>query len=230
MFGIDPKELVRRSLVASDPLPPETPLARTIAELAHACDVPAVQVWLAPSDPRACVGYLTTPPSLVVGAEVAALPMGVQQRFRLFSALFLIREAQWGPAGLIGPTDLSFALAAGIREGLDVLPPGITAAEREPIEGEARRLHKTLPRRERERLRGLAQAFLDRATIFDARLSISAVHAAARRAALLSCGDAEAALGELASEVGPHGNEVVDLARFVLSEEYPALRKEFGWA
>ena len=230
LLGVDARELVRRSLVAGEPVRPDTTLAMAIGDIARACGVPDLQIWLAPADPRACIGYLTTPPSIVIGAEVAALPIAVKHRFRLARTMFLIRECQWGAAGLVGPTEMALALAAAIREGLDALPPGVTAAEREPIEAEARRLHKALPRREREQLRGVAKAFLDRAASYDARLHVQAVHQAASRSALLVCGDAEAALGETAAEFGPRGIEVVDLIRFILSEEYQALRKEFGWA
>jgi tetratricopeptide (TPR) repeat protein len=230
LLGVDPKELVRRGLVAGEPLRPETTLAMAIGDIARACGVPEVQIWLASSDPRACHAYLTTPPSLVVGAEVAALPIAVKHRFRLARTMFLIREAQWGAAGLIGPTELALALAAGIREGLDALPPGTTATEREPIEAEARRLRKAMPRREREQLRGVAKAFLDRAAHFDPRLHVAAVHSAAVRSALLVCGDAEASLGETSAEFSARSNEVVDLVRFILSDEYQTLRKEFGWA
>jgi hypothetical protein len=87
-----------------------------------------------------------------------------------------------------------------------------------------------MPRREREQLRGVAKGFLDRAANFDPRLHVASVHSAAVRSALLVCGDAEAALAETSAEFGARSNEVVDLVRFVLSDEYQTLRKEFGWA
>jgi hypothetical protein len=230
LLEVSHKELTKQGLAIAEPPGPESSLALTVQEIARACGLPQCQVFLSARDARDCLPFAAEPPVLVVGPQVVQTPVSTRHRFRIARALYLAREKIVGVEGTLEAPTLMLILGAGVREGCDALPPGVTPAEREPIEAEARRLRKNLPRKSRDLLRGVATEFLGQSKDFDPGRFLADVLSAAARGALLVCGDAEAALHEMAGLYGPRSEQVSGLMRFVLSDEYTPLRKEFGWA
>jgi tetratricopeptide (TPR) repeat protein len=231
LLAIETKDLHRRGLVTGERLREDMLQVGQIAQLAPLAGLARVEVWLAKTESRACHVLPTPVPALVLGSELLqSFPSSGRVRFRVARALLLYREQLLGPIGELTARELAQLVAAGLSEGLGSEPPSLGESERATIQAEARRLHKGLSRKSREALRAAAEGFVAQVRAFDAAAYLLRTDELATAAATALVGDPEAALVETAAGTQLRSPQVLALARFILSDEHAALRRELGWA
>jgi hypothetical protein len=191
--------------------------------------IAAPELYIDAQAQGSCRALPTLPqPSLILSRDVAAVPLSRTARFVLTRALVLLRER------LVGEKDPSasevlLALLAATWPFPEAAAPK-NAPERARVEAESKRLYKAIPRKARDAVRTAAKAFEPQLAGFDADAFVGALHAGAIRAATLLAGDAEVALRQTAAQTGERSGQVMDLLRFLLSDEYHAARRDLGWA
>ncbi|HJZ85847.1 MAG TPA: hypothetical protein VKN99_11785 [Polyangia bacterium] len=226
LLSIDAREVSRLTPQLGEKVDPGAPISVAIGEIAERLGGAEYEVFFSGADRSVCKIVPGVVPILVLGADVAAVPLSRRARFKIARSLYLARERLWGDPTTI---DLENLLAAAVGEFQGELPASLAPDRRTRVETEARRLHKLVPRKSRDPLRALVAGFLARAQEFDAQAFLRGLHTGAARAATLACGDPEAALHETAGIYGPHGREVESLVRFLLSDEFLKVREALGW-
>lgn len=181
----------------------------------------------------------TRPPSVVLGADVAALAPGALAF--LAARVVALSGSCWALVGRFAPRDVLVLCELAVRfAGGDPpprgLPPGAATAFLAALE-------RSVPPSARDRLHGLGPAAADELRTLDAVAFAAAVDGTASRVALLHAGDLHGALSVLERLPRPgmvapadpsaalERPDLAALARFALSDAYLELRGMLlGWA
>jgi tetratricopeptide (TPR) repeat protein len=214
--------------------------ARELAErLAQALGLGEFEIYLCKSQPYVCLVENTSPPSLILGAELVAKSDPVELRFLLGRLLKIVQLGLVLPARLPA-TDLGVLITAlGRQHVVDFSPEGIDSAQ---VTVEEKRLSKALPKRVRQEVQPFCYEL---AGEFKGGVALSrAIHGTASRVGLLAAGSVGPAVTALRRMGGDPGAgdpstlvaqvrnvaEVAELVRFAVSSEHFELRRRLGIA
>ncbi len=181
----------------------------------------------------------TRPPSVVLGADVGALPPGALAF--LAARVVALSGNCWALVGRFAPRDVLVLCELAIRfAGGEPPPRGLPPG---PAAAFLAALDRTVPASARDRLSGLGPAAAEELGTLDAVAFAAAVEGTASRIALLHAGDLHGALSVLERLPRPgmvapadplaalDRPDLAALARFALSDAYLDLRGALlGWA
>jgi hypothetical protein len=210
------------------------PLAAAILEMAADMGIAELEIFLSPRQPTVLAVEPTSPPSLVLGSQLASLDRPAELRFLVGRALKLFLSSLAVPARL--GTDELGALVAGM---LRVFQPEFTPAGLDPaqIATEQQKLRRLIPSHMVQELApfGLDIAGAGAGTEFDHRALWAGILEGGNRAGLLAAGSAGAALDALLRmggyrdvHQGVNDAFVAGLLRFAVSEDHASLRAQLG--
>jgi len=206
------------------------PLAAMILEMAGEMGIAELEIYLSPRQPTVLAVEPTSPPSLVIGSQLASLDRPAELRFLVGRALVLYRSSLAVPARLAA--DELGALVAGMLRQFqpEFSPAGLDPAQ---VATEQQKLRRLIPS---HLVQELAPFGLDIAGAeFDHRAMWAGIIEGGNRAGLLAAGSAAAALGALLRlggyrdiHQGIDDPFVVGMLRFAVSEDHAALRAQLG--
>jgi hypothetical protein len=188
-----------------------------VDKIARALGVGAYELYQSTDRPDLCA---TVGPALIVGAAYGDR-LTAATRFRVTRVVALMRD-RLGPLEDIDDTDLElYFVALGRCSGATWMPESRPSEAR--IEDRVKLLNKYLDRRARKALQTLAPRFSE---LGDVRLWRREVLAGLAQLGLAVSGDLSAAHAELKVDIHSGLGQV--LARFAVSEDMAALRRELG--
>ncbi len=204
------------------------PLAGMILEMAAEMGIADLEVYLSPRQPTVLAVEPTSPPSLVIGAQLASLDRPAELRFLVGRALKLARSSLALPARM-NADELGSLLAGILRQfAPDFTPAGLDPAQ---VSSEQQKLRRLIPHHMVQELApfGIEIAGGD----FDHRAVWAGIVDGGNRAGLLAAGSAAAAIDSLL-RLGGHRDIqqasrdafVSGLLRFAVSEDHAALRAQ----
>jgi tetratricopeptide (TPR) repeat protein len=228
-LGID----VRRYGVGrAERLRPGDPLAAMILEMAGEMGIPELDIYLSQRQPTALAVEPTSPPSLVIGAQLASLDRPAELRFLVGRALKLSLCSLAVPARL-GVEELGALVAGMVRQ----FQPEFTPAGLDPahVAAEQQKLRRLIPSNMVQELAPFGLDIAAAGAEFDHRALWGGIINGGNRAGLLAAGGVGAASGALLRlggyrdiHQGVADAFVAGLLRFAVSEDHAALRAELG--
>lgn len=206
------------------------PIAGMVLEMAGEMGIDDIEVYLSARQPTVLAVEPTTPPSLVIGAQLASLDRPAELRFLVGRALKLARSSLAVPARM-GVDELGVLLAGILRQfSPDFAPEGLDPAQ---VAAEQQKLRRLIPN---NMVQELAPFGLEIAgAAFDHRAVWAGIVEGGNRAGLLAAGSAAAALSAVLRlggyrdiHQGMRDPLVAALLGFAVSEDHAALRAQLA--
>lgn len=203
----------------------DSPIAATAAQVADGLGVGDLDVYLSPRQPWVMIAEPTSPPSLVIGAELAKLGASAV-RFAAGGALVLARASLSIPLRL-PPDELAVLVVAMARLFQPDFPS--RGAADDAVATQVQKLRRLIPSGLMNDLRPYALA-LDGGSLEVTGLA-AGLRAAAYRAGLVASGSLAAGLAAIAGQAGIDGGpaaaldhpDAADLVQFAVGEDHAAL-------
>jgi hypothetical protein len=211
-------------------------VSSALDRIAVAFGIGDFDIYLSSKDTELVAGIAGEKPALVVGHSVV-IAMDAGRRFQIGRALSLLRDRAFA-VEILTRSELELLMAATMFLVEPVPAFSLPAAQ---VEAESRRVGKALSRRARRMLPLAVTRFRQEGA--DLESWVDGVIGTANRAGLLVCGDIQAAIDQLATELGgPSGREgktpaqiaevlgknahAARLLTYSVSKEYLNLRRE----